>query len=802
MMISIKRIKKPQKPAGGVSFGWESGTERNPKAEKTRLWTLWALALLLMVSFGGVVLSLLSVSCNVPVLLIWCALCLGIAFFSYNKPRLRRGISLAAVLLTTAALLLGGALFRDGLAVILNGLKDLWGTAFRLIYLRTAVSGLYGESLAVTVFLLPVIMVMSVLTAHTVLNRGRLMLFLALLFLFVLLIPAVVSPSWIWYSLLSLALFLLFMAGISGIAAGKSGGGALLFSGGIAAVIVMALCLLPLTGVFTNGYDKPEICSAVEEQLISFGEDLRWRDDQTNNLPQGRLNQTAPLERKDEPALEVTMSAPCSLYLRGYVGSVYTSEGWEPVDRAALYAYADTFYWLHNNGFYGMSQLSSAADAAGKEREEIAVTVRNLHAGNRYIYSPYEYADGATGKAASRIGDEAPCPADYDDFENVTYTIISNQVKTAGELGQSLKEQAAAGNEETLFYLENEGAYRSFVYDTYLTIPEDTLSVLKTHLGEADLSSGHADYNSAMQAILNELLTNVTYNEDVSAPKDGTDFCRNFLENSGEGYSVHYATAAALMFRYYGIPSRYVEGYIITPADAAGAGEGEPITVTGENAHAWVEYYRDGVGWIPFEVTPPYLFVMERPDQMKEQISDTLDSQSNQQGMVQMEQDNYEDIEEDEDQSDPGKSGFSPVWIAVFAGVFIFLLLAAFFVLWLRRRKVMQKRRRELAEADDRQAVNLLFCDTLNLLGAGGLKRKNGSLEDMESELEELGGEGLSLRYGMAVRLHREAVFSDHSVSPLRRHVFALLREEAKTFAKKHSRYVKRWVDRYIRHLY
>ena len=114
----------------------------------------------------------------------------------------------------------------------------------------------------------------------------------------------------------------------------------------------------------------------------------------------------------------------------------------------------------------------------------------------------------------------------------------------------------------------------------------------------------------------------------------------------------------------------------------------------------------------------------------------------------------------------------------------------------------MQKRRRELAEADDRQAVNLLFCDTLNLLGAGGLKRKNGSLEDMESELEELGGEGLSLRYGMAVRLHREAVFSDHSVSPLRRHVFALLREEAKTFAKKHSRYVKRWVDRYIRHLY
>ena len=64
------------------------------------------------------------------------------------------------------------------------------------------------------------------------------------------------------------------------------------------------------------------------------------------------------------------------------------------------------------------------------------------------------------------------------------------------------------------------------------------------------------------------------------------------------------------MFRYFGIPARYVEGYIITPEDANSAKSGEPIAVTGENAHAWAEYYRDGVGWIPFEATPPYLFVM------------------------------------------------------------------------------------------------------------------------------------------------------------------------------------------------
>ena len=37
---------------------------------------------------------------------------------------------------------------------------------------------------------------------------------------------------------------------------------------------------------------------------------------------------------------------------------------------------------------------------------------------------------------------------------------------------------------------------------------------------------------------------------------------------SKKGYDVQFATAATLMFRYYGIPARYVEGYLITPKDA------------------------------------------------------------------------------------------------------------------------------------------------------------------------------------------------------------------------------------------
>jgi hypothetical protein len=57
------------------------------------------------------------------------------------------------------------------------------------------------------------------------------------------------------------------------------------------------------------------------------------------------------------------------------------------------------------------------------------------------------------------------------------------------------------------------------------------------------------------------------------------------------------------LLRSIGIPARYVEGYMLPP---------EPIKdntyeVTNENAHAWVEVYFEGLGWIPFEPTSPFM---------------------------------------------------------------------------------------------------------------------------------------------------------------------------------------------------
>ncbi len=106
----------------------------------------------------------------------------------------------------------------------------------------------------------------------------------------------------------------------------------------------------------------------------------------------------------------------------------------------------------------------------------------------------------------------------------------------------------------------------------------------------------------------------MTYSMATDVYTEKGDFTENFLSRSKIGHSVHYATAAALMFRYYGIPSRYVEGYLITPEDIKDKKAGDTVEISGKNGHAWTEIYIDGLGWVPVEMTPEYYSVMKEAD--------------------------------------------------------------------------------------------------------------------------------------------------------------------------------------------
>jgi protein-glutamine gamma-glutamyltransferase len=87
------------------------------------------------------------------------------------------------------------------------------------------------------------------------------------------------------------------------------------------------------------------------------------------------------------------------------------------------------------------------------------------------------------------------------------------------------------------------------------------------------------------------------YTTDVGPP--GLEPLNEFLFHTHAGYCQQFAGAAALLLRVAGVPSRVVVGFAT----------GEPIghdtwAVRDEDAHAWIEVYFPGVGWVPFNPTP------------------------------------------------------------------------------------------------------------------------------------------------------------------------------------------------------
>ena len=74
----------------------------------------------------------------------------------------------------------------------------------------------------------------------------------------------------------------------------------------------------------------------------------------------------------------------------------------------------------------------------------------------------------------------------------------------------------------------------------------------------------------------------------------------NFVTKTHAGYCQYFAGAMALMLRYLGIPARVAVGFAGGTYD-----QSEQLwNVTDREAHAWVEVWFKGYGWLPFDPTP------------------------------------------------------------------------------------------------------------------------------------------------------------------------------------------------------
>ena len=142
----------------------------------------------------------------------------------------------------------------------------------------------------------------------------------------------------------------------------------------------------------------------------------------------------------------------------------------------------------------------------------------------------------------------------------------------------------------------NESTYREYAYSEYLAIPAST----KTELLRLAAENGIVADSPTLVTDIQKYIQNAAkYDMDAEAlyPLNVEDVALYFLKTAKAGICQHFATAATLMYRAFGIPARYTVGYM------AHVSYGKVTALTSDTAHAWTEIYVDGLGWVCMEVT-------------------------------------------------------------------------------------------------------------------------------------------------------------------------------------------------------
>jgi len=115
-----------------------------------------------------------------------------------------------------------------------------------------------------------------------------------------------------------------------------------------------------------------------------------------------------------------------------------------------------------------------------------------------------------------------------------------------------------------------------------------------------EVTKGTTNPFDLVMALTNYMQRSYRYTLDLPRVPTGRDPVDWFLFDVKTGYCEQFATAETLMLRSLGIPARLATGYA--------TGDYDPVlnqaVVREHDAHAWVEVWFSGHGWVPVDPTP------------------------------------------------------------------------------------------------------------------------------------------------------------------------------------------------------
>ena len=461
------------------------------------------------------------------------------------------------------------------------------------------------------------------------------------------------------------------------------------------------------------------------------------------------------------PCLTVTMEQPTALYLRGFTAETFTDDTWQASDRQTLAAQSDLLYWLHRDGFYPQTQLAAAARCLPQGFETQTVQIENTGACSAWDYVPYGLAAIPAGSALTETSlEDAAVPARGPRGTRAyQFVMLADPEQTAAQTLELLSEQPEAASR----YLSQEGSYRSAVQARERSMDDETRAQLAPLLDAVCEEYGAAETLTPEQA----QLCTLRFLEQLQTLREGGAALP--LDDLARDTTYQTATLTVLALRYYGIPARYAEGFVLTQETAARTAAGQAVTLTDADAQAWAEVYQDGIGWMPLALMPGYGELTDPSAAHRTPAGgQTGDGQSETDTLPQADTAGEETDEQTQDapqeQQTPG-SGQAPqqtsrlrLWLPMLVAALLLAALAVRYMLCRRRRE------QRLNAEPPAQAVTWTVSALAPLWTAAGEDYHGGSLFALSDALA-----AQDAAYAAAVRrlaeLNGEARFSSRAMT-------------------------------------
>lgn len=505
-------------------------------------------------------------------------------------------------------------------------------------------------------------------------------------------------------------------------------------AGGSGAAILMALFLVFSILAYTfatprldNLYEIPMTVESIVQQTISSvvnAEPDNGNVNRGNNYSFGQKHLEIVTSQQPKDAV----------YLKNYTGGYYNNGRWNTVNENSFFSnMQDGNYYsmVCNNPYYILQFILDESDV-------MDINVRS-------------YKSLMTGTCVPVLSQETGSENGYTTYQGYNLSDFLSVLDTV----------SAGGFDDLL------GEYGAYAESTYMYVPEDKIPRIVELCNTSGVRKGN--YTAATNFIISTLNEMTTYTTSPGNAPSGVDIAEYFLFDSGKGFCQQYATTAALMYRLLGLPSRYVTGYMVTPSDFHKNSDGTYTAIaTDEKAHAWVEVYVDGTGWIPTEVT----FSQDEIDQGGSTAGDDnnpTEEPTSEEATTEPTENTTEPSDLTEPTTEPNNTNSSDnnssmsemliqaLKIVVTAVITVVVIIAVIlFFKWRRKGKLASLRRMK---------PNILLVKMVDMLHLGGyLKEYKGTEADFPEKLSELVEELSVSDIAYFVNLANKAAFGNKPI--------------------------------------